>query len=122
MIATDDSQARAPANTPAGGLSMSAAKPVPSLAPEVLDPDMMRRLERLGLTGHADQWIERYVLCEKLVDPAVAEPRQEFEATSRFIRDLVAHRWAKTRREREQAEPQRIHYLSMAFLLGRPLL
>jgi starch phosphorylase len=82
---------------------------------------MMRRLERLGLTGHADQWTERYVLCEKLVDPAVAEPRQEFEATSRFIRDLVAHRWAKTRREREHAEPKRIHYLSMEFLLGRTL-
>jgi len=100
---------------------MSVAKPVPSLAPEALDPDMMRRLERLGLTGHADQWTERYLLCEKLVDPAVAEPRQEFEATSRFIRDLVAHRWAKTRRERERAEPKRIHYLSMEFLLGRTL-
>src|ERR1700738_1929472 len=100
---------------------MSVAKPVLPPAPEALAPDMMRRRERLGLTGHADQWTERYVLCEKLVDPAVAEPRQEFEATSRFIRDLVAHRWAKTRREREQAEPKRIHYLSLEFLLGRPL-
>jgi starch phosphorylase len=100
---------------------MSVAKPLLPSGPEALDPDMRRRLERLGLTGHADQWTERYVLCEKLVDPAVAEPRQEFEATSRFIRDLVAHRWAKTRREREQAEPKRIHYLSMEFLLGRTL-
>ena len=100
---------------------MSVAKPILPSAPEALDPDMMRRLERLGLTGHADQWTERYLLCEKLVDPAVAEPRQEFEATSRFIRDLVAHRWARTRREREQAEPKRIHYLSLEFLLGRTL-
>jgi glycogen phosphorylase len=100
---------------------MSAAEPISPPQPEVLDADMMRRLERLGLTGHPDQWTERYLLCEKLVDPAVADPRQEFEATSRFIRDLVAHRWAKTRREREQANPKRIHYLSMEFLLGRTL-
>jgi starch phosphorylase len=100
---------------------MSAAKPILPAAPEGLDADMMRRLERLGLTGHPDQWTERYLLCEKLIDPAVAEPRQQFEATSRFIRDLVAHRWAKTRREREQANPKRIHYLSMEFLLGRTL-
>jgi starch phosphorylase len=100
---------------------MSAAKPIVPPTNEAPDPDMLRRLERLGLTGHPEQWTERYLLCEKLVDPAVAEPRQEFEATSRFIRDLVAHRWAKTRREREQASPKRIHYLSMEFLLGRTL-
>jgi starch phosphorylase len=82
---------------------------------------MARRLERLGLSGHEDQWAERYVLCQHLVDPATAKSRQEFEATSRFIRDLVAHRWVKTRRAREQAAPKRIHYLSMEFLLGRTL-
>src|SRR5262249_52391355 len=100
---------------------MSAAEPIVPVPGEGLDADMMRRLERLGLTGHPDQWTERYLLCEKLVDPAVAKPRQEFEATSRFIRDLVAHRWAKTRSAREQANPKRIHYLSMEFLLGRTL-
>ena len=45
----------------------------------------------------------------------------KFEATSRFIRDLVAHRWVKTRRAREDATPKRIYYLSMEFLLGRTL-
>src|SRR6266702_5378766 len=44
----------APTSTGAGGLSMSVPKPVPSLAAEALEPDMMRRLERLGLSGHAD--------------------------------------------------------------------
>jgi hypothetical protein len=39
---------------------MSAVKPISTS--EVLDPDMMRRLERLGLTGHPDQWTERYLL------------------------------------------------------------
>src|SRR5271167_1630605 len=100
---------------------MSALEPTVASFPDALDPHMLRRLERLGLTGHPDQWTERYLLCEKLVEPTDAECRQEFEATSRFIRDLIAHRWAKTRREREQAAPKRVHYLSMEFLLGRTL-
>src|SRR5262245_13642035 len=74
----------------AGGVVMSAAEPILPRSSGALDADMLRRLERLGLTGQPDQWTERYLLCEKLVDPAVAETRQEFEASSRFIRDLVA--------------------------------
>jgi len=60
-------------------------------------------------------------LCEHLVDPATALPRQRFEAVARFIRDLVAHRWVKTRQARENANPKRIYYLSMEFLIGRTL-
>ena len=103
---------------------MKAPKPValnPNDLPDASDPAMARRLERLGLAGHEDQWTERYLLCQHLVDPLHASSRQQFEATSRFIRDLVAHRWVKTRRAREQSAPKRIHYLSMEFLLGRTL-
>src|SRR5580658_10498246 len=85
------------------------------------DPALIRRLERLGLAGHEEEWTDRYLLCNHLLNPPTAQPRQKFEATSRFIRDLIAHRWAKTRRSREQANPKRIHYLSMEFLLGRAL-
>jgi len=88
---------------------------------EEADPALARRLERLGLAAHKDQWTERYLLCQHLADPAVSDSRQQFEATSRFIRDLVAHRWVSTRRAREEATPKRIHYLSMEFLLGRTL-
>jgi glycogen phosphorylase len=99
------------------------AVPKPSLADGRghLDPALDRRLERLGLANKPGQWVERYLLCEQLVDPLEASSRQEFEATSRFIRDLVAHRWVMTRRVRAQADPKRIHYLSMEFLLGRSL-
>jgi len=85
----------------------------------ITDPALERRVERLGLTGHESQWTDRYLLCNYLVDPPTARTRQRFEATSRFIRDLVANRWAQTRRAREEAHPKRIHYLSMEFLLGR---
>ena len=50
-----------------------------------------------------------------------ASSRQKFEATSRFIRDLIAHRWVMTRRARAKTDPKRIHYLSMEFLPGRAL-
>src|SRR5579863_1870447 len=86
-----------------------------------VDPAMGRRLERLGLSGHEHEWADRYLLCNHLLTPSSADPRQKFEATSRFIRDLVAHRWAKTQHAREKTNPKRIHYLSMEFLLGRTL-
>jgi starch phosphorylase len=85
------------------------------------DAALERRLQRLGLAGQEEHWTDRYLLCNHLVDPRIARSRQKFEATSRFIRDLVAHRWVETRRARENAHLKRIHYLSMEFLLGRTL-
>jgi starch phosphorylase len=85
------------------------------------DAALERRLRRLGLTGDQDDWTERYLICEHVVEPGTAPPRQRFESISRFIRDLIAHRWVKTRGAREQANPKRIYYLSMEFLIGRAL-
>jgi starch phosphorylase len=101
---------------------MSAQQPLPSSAAhDPFDHALARRLERLGLAAQEDHWTERYLLCQHLVDPPTANSRQQFEAASRFIRDLIAHRWVRTRRAREHATPKRIHYLSMEFLLGRML-
>jgi len=80
-----------------------------------------RRLKRLGLTQDEDDWTDRYLLCEHVVDPETARMRQRFESVARFIRDLIAHRWVKTRATREQADPKRVYYLSMEFLIGRAL-
>jgi hypothetical protein len=78
------------------------------------------RFERLSLTGKEDDWTDRYLLCEHFVDPSTARP-QRFEAVARFIRDLVAPRWVKTPQAREKANPKRIYYLAMEFLIGRTL-
>ena len=83
--------------------------------------DIERRLERLGLSGKEGEWADRYLMCNHLMDPLLARPRQRFEAVARFIRDLLSHRWVKTRRVREQANPKRIYYLSMEYLIGRTL-
>ncbi len=83
------------------------------------DSDVEVRLKELGLADKEDSWTDRYLLCTHMVDPPTAKSRQKFEAVSQFVRDLIAHRWVKTRRTREDAAPKRIHYLSMEFLLGR---
>ena len=80
-----------------------------------------RRLERLGLTDKEETWADRYVLCEHIIDPATTRARQRFEAVARFARDMIAHRWVKTREARERTNPKRIYYLSMEFLIGRAL-
>ncbi|HEX4024421.1 MAG TPA: glycogen/starch/alpha-glucan phosphorylase [Steroidobacteraceae bacterium] len=87
----------------------------------IADTALHRRLQRLGLEGREESWIDRYVLCGHLVRPQDAQLRVRFEATARFIRDLVAHRWARTREARAEARVKRVHYLSMEFLLGRTL-
>jgi starch phosphorylase len=92
-----------------------------SFGVNVMDPDLERRLERLGLAGKDDEWTDRYLLCQHLLDPSAAKSRQRFEAIAAFIRDLSAHRWVKTRQARESADPKRVYYLSMEFLIGRTL-
>ncbi|MBV9122745.1 MAG: glycogen/starch/alpha-glucan phosphorylase [Planctomycetes bacterium] len=79
------------------------------------------RLEKLGLAGHKTDLVERYLLFDHLVHPSLARPRQRFEAICRFIRDLLAERWIKTRQTRERENPKRVYYLSMEFLIGRSL-
>jgi starch phosphorylase len=108
MVVTHDSTTPEPA-------SDNSRSPLP------IDAALERRLKRLGLTAEQDDWTDRYVLCEHVVDPATAPARQQFEAISRFIRDLIAHRWVKTRATRDRENPKRVYYLSMEFLIGRSL-
>src|SRR6516164_1199918 len=88
---------------------------------KLYDATLERRLERIGESGAHEEWTERYLVCGHLVDPRQAKPRQRFEAVAAFVRDLVAHRWVKTRQARENADPKRVYYMSMEFLLGRTL-
>jgi starch phosphorylase len=82
---------------------------------------MERRPDRLDPLSKDHSWADRYILLDHLVDPSLARPRQKFEGICKFIRDLLAPRWVKTRQVRERENPKRVYYLSMEFLIGRTL-
>jgi starch phosphorylase len=95
--------------------------PKDSVAGPDNDPALERRLGRLSFIGKEDEWADRYLTCDHLLDPPTARARQRFEAVAHFVRDLLAHRWVKTRRARESTNPKRVYYLSMEYLIGRTL-
>ena len=64
---------------------------------------------------------ERHLVFDHMVDPARASTRQRFQALGRAIRDLLAQRWLKTKQTYHAANPKRVYYLSMEFLIGRSL-
>jgi starch phosphorylase len=64
---------------------------------------------------------ERHLLADAETAPAAAGPRERFEAAARSIRDVLAQRSIQTQDAYDQADPKRIYYLSMEFLIGRSL-
>jgi starch phosphorylase len=64
---------------------------------------------------------ERHLVFDKVVDPAAAAPRERFEAFARSVRDLLSRRWIHTEKTYARANPKRVYYLSMEFLIGRAL-
>ena len=73
------------------------------------------------LTGSDNALYERHLLFDNAVDPAIASPRERFEALARSVRDILAQRWVRTESTYERENPKRIYYLSMEYLIGRSL-
>src|SRR5262249_20142907 len=69
----------------------------------------------------ADGLYQRHLAFDNIRDPLAIGPREHFEAAARSIRDLLSQRWIATGQTYERANPKRIYYLSMEFLLGRSL-
>src|SRR3989475_11993835 len=73
------------------------------------------------LTGSADALYERHLFFDNVIDPAAASARERYEAFARSVRDVLSQRWARTEQTYDRANPKRIYYLSMEFLIGRSL-
>jgi glycogen phosphorylase len=76
----------------------------------------------LSFSGKADtESYDRHVVFDHVVSLEDATQRERFEAVARSLRDLLTQRWLLTRQAHDRANPKRVYYLSMEFLLGRAL-
>src|SRR5262250_186165 len=75
----------------------------------------------IPFVGSENAFYERHLVFDRVIDPQVATARERFEAFSHSIRDVLAQRWALTRKTYNEANPKRVYYLSLEFLLGRSL-
>jgi starch phosphorylase len=69
----------------------------------------------------SDGLYERHLIFDSVKDPAATDSRDHFEAVSRSIRDVLSQRWIATEDTYHDANPKRIYYLSLEFLIGRSL-
>ncbi len=97
---------------------VAAIRPASTDLPEVLQ---QYRCGPVPLFGGEAAFYDRHLVFDRVIDPNVATARERFEALASSMRDILAQRWALTKKTYEQANPKRIYYLSLEFLLGRSL-
>ena len=116
MAAAASRQREDEMNTPAEATALKAT--------EVdLNPQL---LERYGcgpirFSGTSDGLYDRHLLFDDIVEPSAARAREQFEAVARSVRDVLSQRWLRTEQTYRHANPKRVYYISMEFLIGRSL-
>jgi glycogen phosphorylase len=97
---------------------------VVSMPPASDDLARVRKQYGVGpihLTGTESALYERHLLFDNVVDITVADERERFEAVAHSVRDILSQRWIYTEETYNRANPKRVYYLSMEFLIGRSL-
>ena len=75
----------------------------------------------IKFAGTDNALYERHLVFDDIVDLAAAGARERFEAVARSVRDVLAQRWVQTEKTYDRANPKRVYYLSLEFLIGRSL-
>ena len=73
------------------------------------------------LTGTADALYERHLVFDNVMEGMEVGARERFEAVAHSVRDILSQRWIQTEKTYQRADPKRVYYLSMEFLIGRSL-
>ncbi|MGD0463908.1 MAG: glycogen/starch/alpha-glucan phosphorylase [Tepidisphaeraceae bacterium] len=94
-------------------------------APTTASDELAQLLQQYGcgpshFTG-TDDLYERHLVFDSVKDPAATGVREHFEAVARSIRDVLSQRWVATENTYQHANPKRVYYLSLEFLIGRSL-
>jgi starch phosphorylase len=71
--------------------------------------------------GDPNALYDRHLIFDYAIDPDLATPRERYEAVARSLRDVLALRWLRTKKNQYKHNPKRAYYLSMEFLIGRSL-
>jgi starch phosphorylase len=77
--------------------------------------------DALLFAGDPNASFERHLGLGHAIDPVTAGKRERFSALARSVRDLLTRRWLKTEKHYDDANPKRVYYLSMEWLIGRSL-
>jgi len=88
--------------------------------------DISELLQQYGcgpvqFSGTDNALYERHLLFDNVLDLKAAGLRERYEALARSVRDILSQRWVRTEQTYDQANPKRVYYLSMEFLIGRSL-
>jgi glycogen phosphorylase len=75
----------------------------------------------IRFSGSDNTFYERRLIFDKVIEPAAATLRDQFEAFALSLRDVLSQRWVLTTETYARENPKRVYYLSMEYLLGRSL-
>jgi glycogen phosphorylase len=99
------------------GVMATGTKAVKKDAAELLKQYGCGPIQFMGTDG----LYERHLLFDNIKDFSEVSARECYEAFARSVRDVLSQRWILTEKTYERANPKRVYYLSMEFLLGRSL-
>jgi starch phosphorylase len=78
-------------------------------------------LAGMRFAGAPEALYERRMKFDNLVELESANTRERYKAAARAVRDILSDRWLKTDKAYGEANPKRVYYLSIEFLIGRSL-
>ena len=98
-----------------------AVFPKPASPKALSDPMLDYGCGPVPLVGPEVAFYNRHLVFDNILELADVTPREKFEAFARSVRDILSQRWIRTETTYQRANPKRLYYLSMEYLLGRSL-